>query len=60
MLAFIFIIALGFFGFVTKMISMDTFYVMIAIALATSGICQEISKLNDKPTNKKYNDDKKE
>ena len=41
-------------------ISVDAFYIMLAIGLATAGICQEISKLKDKPTDKKDNDDKKE
>lgn len=57
--ALILIIAL--FGFpITETISVDTFYIMTAISLATAGICQEISKLKDKPTDKKDNDDKKE
>ena len=56
-----FILLLAFLGFiVTRALSFDAFFIIITIGLATSGICQEISKLKDKPTNKKYNDDKKE
>lgn len=54
------IIIVALFGFpITEKISVDTFFIIIAISLATSGICQEISKLKDKPTDKKDNDDKK-
>ena len=55
------ILIVALFGFpITETISVDTFYIMTAISLATAGICQEISKLKDKPTDKKDNDDKKE
>lgn len=40
-------------------ISVDTCFIMLAIGLATAGICQEISKLKDKPTDKKNNTNKK-
>ncbi len=55
------IIILALFGLaITETISFDTFYVMIAISLATSGICQEISKLKDKAIDNKESNDKKE
>lgn len=56
-----FILLLAALGFiVARTLSFDAFFIIITIGLATSGICQEISKLKDKPTDKKDNDDKKE
>lgn len=55
-----FIIVLASIGSFIVGISTDAFYIMLAICLAALGICQEISKLKDKLTDKKDNDDKKE
>ena len=61
MIQSIIIIILALFGLaITKTISFDTFYVMLAISLATSGICQEISKLKNKETDDKESNDEKE
>lgn len=49
---------LGYLG--AGQLSLDTFSIMLALSIATNGICQAISKLKDNPNDKEDKNDKKE